>query len=92
MAVPRYPSVPVQLAATGQVIQGDGRLCGFFVCTTSSLTLKLWDNFSAASGNVLLATTAALSVGWYPCPVSFGVGVYATFGGTGTVTFVYERS
>jgi hypothetical protein len=65
---------------------------GFFVCTSTSLTLKLWDNDQAASGNVLLATTGTLAIGWYPIPVSYAVGVYATFGGTGTVTFVYERA
>lgn len=90
MPAQRNASVPVQLAGTGQVVQGDGRLVGFFVCTSTSLTLKLWDG-QTATGNVLLATTGTLSVGWNPLPVNFATGVFATFGGTGSVTFVYER-
>lgn len=88
MANPAKAGVP--LAASGSVAVGDGQLVGFFVGSSSSLTLKLWDNTSAAT-NVLLDTTGTLSVGWYPFPVNFNTGLYATFGGTGKVTFVYQR-
>lgn len=92
MALATLPGVPVVLTTTGKIVQGDGRLKGFFVSSSTALTLKIWDNFSAASGNVLLDTTTALAVGWYNLPVSFGTGAYATIGGTGSVTFVWERA
>lgn len=81
----------VVLAASGKVADGDGRLVGFFVGTTSSLTLKIWDNI-AASGNVMLDTTTALTaLGWYAFPASFATGCFVTFGGSGKITVVYER-
>ena len=83
--------VAVALAASGRVAVGDGELLGFFVGTTSSLTLKIWDN-SAASGGVILDTTTALTVlGWYEFPAPFRTGCYVTFGGTGKITVVYRK-
>lgn len=89
MSRPCHAAVP--LAASGKVCDGDGQILGFFVGTTSSLTLKFWDNI-AASGNVILDTTTALTVlGWYPLPASFSTGLFVTFGGTGKITVVYTR-
>lgn len=84
------PKAGVPLAATGSVAIGDGQLVGFFVGSSTSLTLKLWDALSA-TGNVLLDTTGTLAVGWYALPCNFNTGLFATFGGTGKVTFVYQR-
>lgn len=82
----------VNLAATGAVVIGNGRLIGIFVTTSSSLTLKLWDGLSAA-GNVVLPTTAAITApAFYGFSADFQTGLFCTFGGTGTVTFVYERN
>lgn len=92
MARRAFPSVvPVpNLSATGPVVQGDGNLVGFFVASSTSGTVKLWDSTSAA-GTIILQTTGTLAVGWYPMPASFTNGVYLTVGGTINVTVVYER-
>jgi hypothetical protein len=84
------PKAGVVLAASGGAVVGDGQLVGFFVGSTSSLTLKIWDALSAA-GNVLLDTTGVLAVGWYALPVTFNTGIFVTFGGTGKITLVYQR-
>jgi len=79
------------LAASGGVAVGDGVLLGFFVGTTSSLTIKIWDSLSA-TGNVILDTTTALTtLGWYPMPASFTTGLFVTFGGTGKISVVWSR-
>lgn len=66
---------------------GDGFLCGVFVASGSSPTMKLYDN-TAASGTVMINTTA-LNIGWNPCPLHFSQGLYATLGGTIDCTFSY---
>lgn len=89
MSLPAQCAVP--LAATGSVAVGDGRLIGFFVGTTTSLTIKIWDSLSA-TGNVILDTTTALTtLGWYHLPASFATGCFVTFGGSGKITVVYSR-
>lgn len=81
----------IQVAATGKVFDGAGTIRGIFVQTSSSLTLKLWDSNSAASGPVILNTTAAITAPqFYPFEASFVNGVWATFGGTGSIAIVIE--
>lgn len=80
----------IQVAATGKAFQGDGRVKGIFVQTSSSLTLKLWDGVTAA-GNVILNTTAALTApAFYPIEADFQTGVFVTFGGTGSIALLIE--
>ena len=86
----RKPKTSVRLAATGLVSGVPGRLVGIFVQTSSSLTLKLWDN-NAASGGVIIDTTATISApAFYPIEVDFNTALFATFGGTGSVAFIIE--
>lgn len=81
------------LAATGVAIpDGDARIVGIFVTTSSSLTLKLWDN-TAASGTVILPTTAAITApAYFPFEATVKNGCFCTFGGTGTVTICWKRA
>jgi hypothetical protein len=81
---------PVRLTSSGVVKAEQGVLIGVIVASSTSLTIKLWDNASAGSGTVLLDTTAAITAPTYiPLPIAFANGCYATLGGTGSATFVY---
>jgi len=78
------------LSSSQKVTHGSGELIGFFVASSASGTVKLWDE-ATATGNVILNTTGTLAVGWYPCPAYFDKGLYLTVGGTINVTVVYAR-
>lgn len=75
---------------TSQAIKAsNGWLTGVFVNSSTSGTLKLYDNPSAASGTVI-CNTFTPSLGWNPLPVHFQLGLYATVGGTLDCTFIYD--
>lgn len=77
------------LTASGLVKTGAGVIGGFLVTASSSLTLKAWDNTSAAT-TVIFDTTGTVSANTYiPCPAAFSTGLYVTVGGTGSVTVLY---
>ena len=86
---PANAAVPFT-TSTSNLIQGDGQLLGFFVATSSSGTIKIYDS-AAQSGTVMLNTTGTLAVGWYPLPANFATGISITVGGTLTGTFIYKR-
>lgn len=67
-------------SASALIKTGAGELIGIHVNSSSSGTLKLWDN-TAASGTVLVNTYSP-NVGWNPMPFSFKKGLYVTIGGT----------
>ena len=78
------------LTASGVVKAEQGYLLGVIVSSSSSLTIKLWDNATAGSGTVLVDTTAAITAPTFlRLPVAFSAGCYATLGGTGSAAFVY---
>ena len=76
------------ISASAVVKASAGNLAGFHVNSSSSGTVKLWDNASAGSGTVLINTYSP-SVGWNPCPFRFRNGLYATLGGTIDLTFSF---
>lgn len=79
-----YTAVP--LAASGSAKAGSGVLGGILVGTSTALTIKVWDN-TAASGTVILETTAALTAGQFlRIPAAFSTGCFITIGGSGTFT------
>lgn len=79
-----YTAVP--LSASGSAKTGAGVLGGILVGTSTSLTIKVWDNTSAA-GTVIVETTAALTAGQFlRIPAAFSTGCFVTIGGTGTIT------
>lgn len=83
------PTTYLRRTASGVVINQTAILVGMYVNSTSSGTIKLWDNASAGSGTVINETITP-AVGYHDlgsCRASNGV--YATIGGTIDITFYY---
>lgn len=81
----------VPLTATGVVSAIPAVALGYEVTTAlSAAAITVYDNPSAASGNVLFVIPASTGVGAYKLPVGMKAtaGIYASFGGTGTVNFL----
>jgi hypothetical protein len=77
-----------RLTASGLVSPVPGALLGVFCASSSSGTLKLWDNTIAA--DPVIANTFNLAAGtWYPIPAGFSVGLYASLGGTADITVIF---
>jgi len=80
----------VNLTASALVKTGDGELVGIFVASASSTpTIKLWDNTSAAT-TVLVNTFTPSAGAWYSIPAHFTVGLYVTISGTVDCTVIYS--
>jgi hypothetical protein len=88
-----YPSVAsaaTPLTATGAVKAAPGRLLKMIVTTALSAAVTVYDNTAAASGTILFATAATPAVGTiYDVNLPAVNGVYASFAGTGAITFGY---
>jgi hypothetical protein len=81
-AVPAIGGTDYLNGSTSQAVKtGEGYLIGVFVASSSSGTIKLWDN-TAGSGAILVNTFSALAGQWYPIPVRFKTGLFITVGGT----------
>lgn len=78
------------MSASGLLKSGDGVLVGFTIASGTAVTIKVWDNTSAA-GTVILDTTAALTPAgqFISVPANFGTGCYVTLGGTTPVVTAY---
>jgi hypothetical protein len=77
------------ITGTGQISKGSngGTLIGFYVNSTSSGTIALFDG--SASGTVMCGTITP-AVGWHNFPAGYGNGgLWATIGGTLNVTFIF---
>lgn len=87
-----YGTQTTSLSGSGVAVpDGGARIVGIMVSTSTSLTLKLWDN-TAGSGTVLMNTTAAITAPvFWPVRITCKAGCYVTFGGTGTITVYWER-
>lgn len=77
------------LSSSSLIKDGSGRVTGIFVASSSSGTLKLWDN-TAGSGTVLVNTFSVVPATWYPLDFAFGKGLYVTVGGTLDCTISYS--
>jgi len=61
---------------------GKGCLLGIFVASASSTpTIKVWDNTSAAT-TIIANTFTPTGATYYPIPATFGTGLYVTISGT----------
>lgn len=80
------------LSGSGIVVpDGAARIVGVMVSTSTSLTLKFWDN-TAGSGTVEMNTTAAITAPvFWPIQFDVTIGCYCTFGGSGTITVYWTR-
>lgn len=77
------------LSASALVKTGTGKLKGMYVNSTSSGTIKFWDNTSGAT--TVINNTITPAVGWHELgDAAFTVGCYATIGGTLDVTIYFE--
>jgi len=80
---------------TSGVVRGTpGRYTGYVVTTAlSAAAVTIYDHASAASGvaiDVIPASSAAGTKGSFVKSIRCELGIYASFGGTGTVTFLYD--
>lgn len=76
------------LSASGLVKTGQGRFGGVQVTTSTSGSIKLWDN-TAASGSVVIDTFTVYPGDTYWWPSEFTNGLYLTITGTVTVTVFF---
>lgn len=106
-----YTNVPfgwkkVKVTATGNVTQiGPGNVFGGILMSVAGTTstVTVYDDTTAAAGNLFIATTAALTAGQYVSPtggvvavtgsgpadegITLTTGLYITVGGSGSPTF-----
>jgi hypothetical protein len=81
------------LTASGVVIGGPGILSGMYVNSTSSGTVKLYNNASAATGDVIFNTITPAIGYHYLGDVQASVGVYASMAGTARdITFFIKAT
>lgn len=81
------------LSGSGAIApDGAIRIVGIMVRSSSSLTLKIWDNPAAAGTAIPMDTTGVLSIGYLPIRASLANGGFCTFGGTGSITIFWERA
>lgn len=91
------PSSPVSeagdytnISASALIRTGPGKLLGIFVASASSTpTIKVWDNTSAAT-TVLVNTFTPTASQFYPIPARFTTGCYVTISGTVDCTVFWE--
>lgn len=73
------------------VIRGAGRLLGIFVASASSTpTIKVWDQTSAATP-VIVNTFTPVGGNFYRIPALFKNGLFVTISGTVDCTVFYEQ-
>lgn len=76
------------ITASTLVRTGTGILVGMYVNSTSSGTIKFWDNTSGAT--TVINNTITPAIGWHNLGnASFGTGLYATIANTLDVTLYY---
>lgn len=81
-----------QLSATATVKDGAARLVSLTVCSTSSGTIKIYDN-TAASGSVLLETltpAAGAHFYWGEDGLATNTGIHVVIANTLVVTIGYK--
>jgi hypothetical protein len=86
---PSIANATASLTATGAVKASAGRLLKVIITTTmSAAATTIYDNASAASGTILFVIPASATAGTiYDVNLPALAGIYASFAGTGTVTF-----
>jgi len=65
-----------------------GALLGFYVNSTSSGTIALYDSATTTTTTAITGTITP-AIGWHPLPVAFANGLYAVIGATLNVTLVF---
>jgi hypothetical protein len=78
----------IRLTASGVVKARAGRITGFYVASTTTGTITLYDNTSATGTQISGVITPA--VGWHKFPSRFSQGLFADIANTLDVTFFVE--
>lgn len=78
----------IRLTASAALKLKAGKLKGFYVSSTTSGTITLYDNIAASGQQISGVITPA--VGWHDFPARFSHGCYAEIGATIDVTFIVE--
>ena len=79
------------LSSSALVRTGKAQIGGILCASSSSGTVKVWDNTSAAT--TVVVNTMSLTAGqFYPIPASVGTGIYVTIGGTADITVFWNPS
>lgn len=82
-------SLPLNLTASALVKTGPGILVGMYVNSTSSGTIKFWNNTSAAG--TVINNTITPAIGYHNLGnANFTTGLYATIANTLDVTLYYK--
>ena len=79
---------PVTVTGTGAVKTGPCVLHGIFCNSTTSGTIILYDNASAASGQVIVGTLTPSAGTYYPVNAALANGIHATVANTLNVTLM----
>ena len=78
------------ISASTLIRTGPGKLLGIFVASASSTpTIKVWDNTSAAT-TIIVNTFTPTEATFYPIPVRFETGCYVSISGTVDCTVIWE--
>lgn len=81
--------VPKLITAGTTVIKAtQGIMGGFFLSSTSSGTITIYDGLTTA-GTKIMETITPTVLGYYIFPVGFSVGLTVVVGGTASVTVLY---
>lgn len=77
-----------ELSASGKISDYPVKLGGIFCASSSSGTVKIWDN-NAASGAVVVNTFNIVANTWYSLPFNLMNGCFITVGGTADITVAW---
>lgn len=77
-----------ELTASAKISDTPVKLGGIFCASSSSGTVKIWDN-NAASGAVVVNTFNVSANTWYPLPFILQNGCFITIGGTTDLTVAW---
>jgi len=93
MQVDLKPTIYKNLTSSLSAVKnGPGRLKGFYVNSTSSGTIKIYDSLTQA--NTVMNNTITPAIGWHtiggPGGTAFLTGLSVTIGGTLDITLYYE--
>lgn len=73
--------------ASANVVPVSGAMLGFYVNSTSSGTIALYDSATTTTTTVITGTITP-AIGWHALPITFVNGLYIVIGSTINVTIV----
>lgn len=76
------------ITATGNVMPRTGTLLGFYVNSTTSGTVRIYDSATTTTTKVVSGVITP-AVGWHPFPVALTDGLYVVIANTIDLTMVY---